>query len=43
MLRVPLDKPGLGIELNREAMKRYGVKPLEAFGCTGTADDVKAE
>jgi L-alanine-DL-glutamate epimerase-like enolase superfamily enzyme len=24
-LRVPLDKPGLGIELNREALKRYGI------------------
>ena len=25
MLRVPIDKPGLGVELNREALRRYAV------------------
>jgi len=24
-LHIPADKPGLGIELNREALKRYGI------------------
>jgi L-alanine-DL-glutamate epimerase-like enolase superfamily enzyme len=26
MLAIPVDKPGLGIELNRDALERYGVK-----------------
>jgi L-alanine-DL-glutamate epimerase-like enolase superfamily enzyme len=25
LLRIPTDRPGLGIELNRDALKRYGI------------------